>query len=1131
MEVFKIDKQKMLIVDDSQLARTILKDIFDDEYMVLEATNGTSALEILKQRAYEISVILLDMIMPEMDGLEVLKRMRRDEKLSQIPVVVTTSDPDLEMRALEFGVIDYIVKPYNEVIIKHRIDNVMAKIFLEKQKAEVAFLEEIRYAAEHDELTSLYNKRKFLVVTRELLDRNPDIDFAVIRWNIDRFRTLHSLYGDEVASKLLKELANFFLTNMQIPSTYARLDNDNFVCCVRKDEQLYGRLLTRATKALEKLEIGCLITLSLGIYEITDRTIPIEKMCDYADVPIEGIRDKYISQFAYYNEQSIQERFLEQEILMQMEQAIEEEQFVIYYQPVVSVSSQRAVSAEALVRWLHPEKGITSPGVFIPIFEKNGFITKLDYYVWDKVCQYQKSRMDQGLELVPISVNISRRSIYDLDISYRLATLIKKYGIPSDSLRLEITESAYMDNGDLLVSTVKDLKSMGFVVMMDDFGSGYSSLNTLKDLPVDILKIDMKFMEHFENSSRAGNILTSVVRLAKWIGMPVIAEGVETKAQLDFLKSIGCDRIQGYYYSKPLPPEEFEDYLSKKVTEEVIETSFDVDTNSFDSLFRGDFLITKLFNGVVGGIAIYEYSQSSVDLVRVNDGYYDIYGYSPSTFNEEGYHVLPHVYEKDIPAFLECFERCCETKQHQSLVFRRYHADGRILWIDMKLQYLGNTNNRPLLCAAFNDVTQIKKMETHDQVRKFTSTLMSLCDEMMDINVENNSFQVIYSKFAGEHVKFPVYELEEGISIWLNAVVEEDREQVQDLMSEDYLRATEFKAEEDVSVQCRIFDRYGNMNWCKLVFLRVDEGHFLCCIQNITIQKQAEILVQEQLINAQNQLNRMMTGFQKTNRSILIVDDEPINRMILRRYMEEHYTILEAVNGEEALMILSDQKEPVGVILLDLIMPVMDGYQFLQKIKADPSLMSIPVIVISGSNDAKAESEILKLGAMDLLKKPFSREVIIQRVQNIVQLCEGIANISVNQSLINDMPCSMAVFAVGEAIRMTFASDWLAKEFYEGDINDVLNRYELNVTEMFYEDDRDWLEEKIRSASRNQEMVEEEVRLLTGDNYIWVLLRARFVYSKDEEAFYYVSIIDIEAQKKSEAMLGWGGFFNNEKSL
>lgn len=189
-------------------------------------------------------------------------------------------------------------------------------------------------------------------------------------------------------------------------------------------------------------------------------------------------------------------------------------------------------------------------------------------------------------------------------------------------------------------------------------------------------------------------------------------------------------------------------------------------------------------------------------------------------------------------------------------------------------------------------------------------------------------------------------------------------------------------------------------------------------------------------------------------------------------------------------------------------MPVMDGYQFLKKIKADPSLMSIPVVVISGSNDVKAESDILKLGAIDLLKKPFSREVIIQRVQNIVQLCEGIANMSANQSLINDMPCSMVIFAVGKAIRMTFASEWFVKEFYDGNKNDVLNQYEADAMKLFYEEDREWLEEKIRIAADNQERFEEEVRIQTVDGLKWVFLRARFVYSKDEEAFYYISLID-----------------------
>ena len=196
------------------------------------------------------------------------------------------------------------------------------------------------------------------------------------------------------------------------------------------------------------------------------------------------------------------------------------------------------------------------------------------------------------------------------------------------------------------------------------------------------------------------------------------------------------------------------------------------------------------------------------------------------------------------------------------------------------------------------------------------------------------------------------------------------------------------------------------------------------------------------------------------------------------------------------------------------MMPVMDGYQFLKKIKADPSLMSIPVVVVSGSNDSKAESEILKLGAMDLLKKPFSREVIIQRVQNIVQLCEGIANMSANQSLINDMPCSMVIFAVGKAIRMTFASEWFVKEFFDGRMDEVLNRYESNAMELFDEKDRGWLEEKIRMAAVHQELVEEEARLMTDEGFRWVFVRARFVYSKDEESFYYISLIDREAHMK-----------------
>ena len=860
-----MEKQSMLIVDDSQLARTILKDIFDDEYTVIEASNGERALELLISRGNEISVMLLDMIMPEMDGIEVLKQMHRDVKLSQIPVVVTTSNRELELRALEFGVIDYIVKPYNEMMIKHRIDNVMAKIYLEKQKVEVAFLEEIRFAAEHDELTGLYNKRKFLLVTKKLLERNPDMEFTIICWKINRFHLITSVYGQEVATKLLMTMANFFLEYMQIPSTYARLEDDHFVCCVRKDKLLYERLVKKASKALNELSGSCPITLNLGIYEISDRTVSIDEMCELAQLPIVHKKNQETSQLYFYDEQAMEKRIFEQEMLDQMASGIKNDEFVVYLQPIIKINELKLASAEALVRWNHPKKGLILPKEFIPMFESNGFITQLDYYVWEKVCEYQRKRMDQKLEIIPISVNLSRKTIYGIDIAFRLSSLIQKYEIPYYCLQIEVTESVYMDSCELVVGKLKELKNLGFLIILDDFGSGSFSLHTLKDLPIDLLKIDMNFMENYDSTCRVGNVLSSLVQMGKWMCMSVMAECVETKAQMDFLKQIGCDKMQGFYYSKPLSQEEFEQYVINRLTE-------------------------------------------------------------------------------------------------------------------------------------------------------------GSAEELSSSNVEEN---------------------------------------------------------------------------------------FQCCVQEISVQKQAEIIAQEQFEIARNQLNRVMTDIQKEEQTILIVDDEPMNRMILRNFLEDSYSILEATNGEEALYILRKHKKPVSLILLDLVMPVMDGYQCLKKLKEDISLKLIPVIVVSGTHDLHTETEVLKLGAIDLLKKPFTKVVIIQRVKKNIQLSQVVANASVNQSLINDMPCSMAVFAISDKIRLTFVSEWLAKAYHNNSVAEFLNQYEYNMMNLIFEEDRLWLEKKIKEAALNHQFIEEKVRIVIDEIPLWMLLRGRYVYSEEGEAFYYATIIEM----------------------
>ena len=240
-------------------------------------------------------------------------------------------------------------------------------------------------------------------------------------------------------------------------------------------------------------------------------------------------------------------------------------EFLVYLQPKYELMSERIVGAEALVRWLHPQLGFISPARFIPIFEQNGFIYQLDKYVWEKTCQLLKDDIDHGRPVLPISINVSRIDLYSPNIVKVFEELIDKYDIPPKLLELELTESAYVENPQQIIEIAKELQARGFPILMDDFGSGYSSLNMLKDMPVDILKIDLKFLSDTQGDDhgRGGNIMTSVVRMAKWLDVPVIAEGVETQAQVDFLRTIGCECVQGFFYSKPVPIEVYEDLVTK----------------------------------------------------------------------------------------------------------------------------------------------------------------------------------------------------------------------------------------------------------------------------------------------------------------------------------------------------------------------------------------------------------------------------------------------------------------------------------------------------------------------------------------------------------------------------------------
>ncbi len=295
-------------------------------------------------------------------------------------------------------------------------------------------------------------------------------------------------------------------------------------------------------------------------------------MCDRAMIALNTIKGTFGKYIAFYNDALRKEMLWEQNIISELPNAITTGQFEVYLQPQINPQSEAIAGAEALVRWNHPKRGVVPPSDFIPIFEKSGYITKLDYYVWEKVCEMLSNWKKQGRKNISVSVNISAKDFYYINIYNIFTELTNRYDIEPSQIKLEITESALMNDVTSQVDLIKQLQDAGFIIEMDDFGSGYSSLNTLKDIPVNILKIDMNFLGHSDNEKRSRNILQLVVELGHRLEVPVIAEGVETAEEVEFLKEIGCEVIQGYYYAKPMQVNQFEAMMDSRKCIDIMDT-------------------------------------------------------------------------------------------------------------------------------------------------------------------------------------------------------------------------------------------------------------------------------------------------------------------------------------------------------------------------------------------------------------------------------------------------------------------------------------------------------------------------------------------------------------------------------
>jgi diguanylate cyclase (GGDEF)-like protein len=422
---------------------------------------------------------------------------------------------------------------------------------------KIQAVEKLEYSLSHCLLTGLYTRQRFFDETERMLSFNKDQRYVMVCWNIERFAIINELLGLEVGNQVLKTLGTKIRDYIADKGTFSRLEADHFAACLPQELCNPDELQEKINLEGLMKELNFSISLVFGLYVIEDTTMPVPLMCDRATLALKSTKGNYLKNYAFYKETLSTSRMDEQTIISEMKDALKNGEFCFYLQPIYFLEKGTISSAEALVRWNHPQKGILNPNEFIPVFERFGFITTLDLYIWDMVCQYLAEELKNGRNPVPISVNLSRIDLCDRNLSKLLIETAKLYNVPAKLLELEVTETAYMENPSQMKDLVKILQDYGFTILMDDFGTGYSSLNMLNTIPMDIVKVDQNFLHSLNSDERSSKILETIVSLGKALRFPIIAEGVETEEQLKYLKSIGCDHVQGFYYSKPLTPNAF----------------------------------------------------------------------------------------------------------------------------------------------------------------------------------------------------------------------------------------------------------------------------------------------------------------------------------------------------------------------------------------------------------------------------------------------------------------------------------------------------------------------------------------------------------------------------------------------
>ncbi len=830
----------VLVVEDSPLNRLMLANALKKDYEVIEAENGQEALAVINRRYKTLSAVLLDIQMPVMDGFEVLRRIHSSPLLSQLPVIVVTGSEDEEtrMKALEYGANDFVTKPYNPEIIRHCLRNNIAL----RETASII------NAIQKDKLTGIYNREFFFEKAGELIRSHEPGHYVLCCFDIDNFKLVNDQYGSTEGDRVLRHIGRE-LQRMydSVQGVCGRISGDNFAGIYPNDPETLRLMSDCYETSLIPADWQIKPAFSIGRCIVDDCSLPVSAIYDRAYIAKQSVKGRYDKHIALFDQSLLEALVREQEITRDMAAALRERQFEVWFQPQYNHATGALIGAEALVRWRHPVKGLIPPGVFIPTFEQNGFIYELDKFVWEETCRCLRSWLDAGESPLPVSVNISRCDVFMPDLPDVFTGLLEKYSIPVELLRVEITESAFTQSSQQIIQVVNRFIELGFVVEIDDFGSGYSSLNTLKDVPAQVLKLDMRFLESSDNSQRGGNILQSIVRMAKWLGMAVIAEGVETPAQADYLKSIGCFYVQGYLYSRPVPASEFA-ALSRGGPREKglrgLETVKTLDNNAF---WDPKSLDTLIFNSYVGGACIFEYHDGSWELLRVNDKYAEVFGIDPSAVDVFTVSAADFLDEENRELLSSNIRRALETNSESvcETVARGIYGLEKPVYIRSTVRPIARTEDRFLMYCTIENTTAAREAEKKERESA----------ELLESIMANISGGVAISAVDGDKVTLyysndRYYELFGHSS---ESYLEEYRNAPGPILPED--AAWAFPAIEEVmrSGNSQMFDfrarrRDGSVIWLRDRVVRLELANFqrpvqLSVMYDVTDSKEAEELI------------------------------------------------------------------------------------------------------------------------------------------------------------------------------------------------------------------------------------------------------------------------------------------------